>query len=193
MLSALQNLLSAQGYLSGIVIDEADGLPSSSNYRSQFGTLLRAYSLIGYTPERDYSYIEINRALREQQPNAISAVIQGILDIGGKASPLPNGLLSINDEFTVSIVLARCSRNANLRLRWTIHLDTGLVPDVHVVARMNKSNGEALDYFLLPRIDMTVPKLKLAEANDVSLDCYRFDDLQYLFQLSARSQIMEVA
>jgi DNA invertase Pin-like site-specific DNA recombinase len=59
MLSALGNLLKARGQLSGILIDESDGLPSSTAYRIRFGSLLRAYSLVGYNPERDYRYVEI--------------------------------------------------------------------------------------------------------------------------------------
>jgi DNA invertase Pin-like site-specific DNA recombinase len=64
MLTALQRLLQQRGYLSGLIIDEAEQLPSSSAYQSRFGSLLRAYEMVGYAPDRDYRYIEINRALR---------------------------------------------------------------------------------------------------------------------------------
>jgi DNA invertase Pin-like site-specific DNA recombinase len=52
MLDILRDLLSRHGYLSGLVIDEMDGGPSSSAYRSRFGSLLRTYSLVGYRPDR---------------------------------------------------------------------------------------------------------------------------------------------
>src|SRR5450755_4553265 len=61
LLSLLQVILHEEGSLSGLIIDEREGMPSSSLYRSRFGSLLRAYSLIGYAPDRDYRYIEINR------------------------------------------------------------------------------------------------------------------------------------
>jgi hypothetical protein len=64
MLETLRTLLASRGYLSGIVIDEADQSPSSSAYQSRFGSLLRAYQLVGFTPDRDFRYIEINRVLR---------------------------------------------------------------------------------------------------------------------------------
>ena len=64
MIAVLQQLLQDRGYLSGLIIDETDRLPSSSAYQSRFGSLLRAYELVGFTPDRDYRYIEINRALR---------------------------------------------------------------------------------------------------------------------------------
>jgi hypothetical protein len=193
MLSALNSLLKTEGLLSGILIDEAEGLPSSSNYRSRFGSLLRAYSLIGYNPERDYRYIETNRHLREMQPETVAAIISEIAAIGGVAKYLANGLVSVNEEFTVSIVLARCAETEKGSRRWLIHLDTGLQADISVAARMDESNTSVLDYYLLPRLDMTLPKLRLAEANGVSLDCYRFDSLSYLFQLAARTDLLEVA
>ena len=65
MIDLLRELLKKEGFLSGIVIDEADNMPSSGAYASRFGSLVRAYSLVGFTPERDYRYIEINRALRQ--------------------------------------------------------------------------------------------------------------------------------
>jgi len=38
-----------------------------------------------------------------------------------------------------------------------------------------------------------MPRLRLAEANGVSLDCYRFDDLDYLFELAERVNLLEIA
>ncbi|WP_206360198.1 recombinase family protein, partial [Pseudomonas viridiflava] len=54
MLDVLKDLYAHRGFLSGLVIDEADGCPSSSAYQYRFGSLLRTYSLIGYSPSRDY-------------------------------------------------------------------------------------------------------------------------------------------
>ena len=50
-----------------------------------------------------------------------------------------------------------------------------------------------LDYYLLPRIDMTAPRLRLAEDNGISLDAYRFETLECLFGLAARTELLEVA
>ncbi len=193
MLAALRTLLEEQGYLSGIVIDEAEGLPSSSAYHGRFGSLLRAYSLVGYTPARDYRYVEINRYLREKQPGIVELAIQGIEAAGGRTMPLQNGLLSVNDEFTISVVLARQQQTPTGTARWQIHLDTGFLPDITVAIRMDASNTEIMDYYLLPTLDMTIGRIRMAEANGVSLDCYRFPSLDYLFELAARFNLSEVA
>ncbi len=55
LLEKLKSLYAGKGFLSGILIDETDGMPSSSAYRSRFGSLHRAYSLVGFTPDRERS------------------------------------------------------------------------------------------------------------------------------------------
>lgn len=52
-------------------------MPSSSSYRDRFGSLLRAYSLIGCTPDRDSKYIEINRHMRDSFPGLLNAIAAG--------------------------------------------------------------------------------------------------------------------
>ncbi len=86
---ALQQLLQDRGYLSGLIIDETERLPSSSAYQSRFGSLLRAYELVGFTPDRDYRYIEINRALRRMHPQIVTDTIAGMKQAGGRWSRIP--------------------------------------------------------------------------------------------------------
>ena len=193
LLDALRAILKRQGMLSGLIIDEEDDLPSSSAYRSRFGSLLRAYRLIGYEPERDYSYIEVNRALRQAHPQVVAEIIDGVTRHGGSAVQDPaTDLVRVNGEFTVSIVLARCTATAAGSLRWRIRLDAGLVPDITVV-RMDEVNEAPRDYYVLPGIDMTFGKLKFAEQNGLALDAYRFDTLDFLYALASRAMIAEVA
>ena len=194
LLDALRAILMRQGLLSGLIIDEEEGLPSSSAYRSRFGSLLRAYRLIGYEPDRDYSYIEINRALRQAHPQVVAEVVAGVTRHGGWASKDPaTDLVRVNDEFTLSIVLARCTATVAGSLRWRIRLDTGLVPDITVAVRMDGANEAPRDYYVLPSIDMTLEKLQLAEQNGLALDAYRFDTLDFFYALASRARIVEVA
>jgi DNA invertase Pin-like site-specific DNA recombinase len=194
MIVALQQLLQDRGYLSGLVIDETERLPSSSAYQSRFGSLLRAYELVGFTPDRDYRYVEINRALRRMHPQIVTDVIAGIEQAGGQVKQDPaTDLLTVNGEFTASIVVVRCRTTPAGSLRWQIRFDMDLWPDITVAVRMDEPNRSALDYYLLPRIDMTAPRLRLAQDNGISLDAYRFETLDPLFALAARATLQEVA
>ena len=86
MLERLKTLYQDRGFLSGLIIDEAEGLPSSSTYSARFGSLSRAYQLVGFTPDRDLRYIEINRALRILHAEVVGATVQQIIDLGGSVS-----------------------------------------------------------------------------------------------------------
>lgn len=194
MLEHLNELWQKHGALSGIIIDETEGMASSGAYRHRFGSLIRAYHKIGYKPDRDYRYIEINRSLRQMHPELVSETIEKIQELGGSVEVDPDtGLLWINREFTASLVISRCQETAAGSLRWNIRLETGLSPDITVVVRMAHGNNEPLDYYLLPAIDMTLPRLRLAEENGISLDIYRFDNLDYLHRLAQRISLKEVA
>jgi DNA invertase Pin-like site-specific DNA recombinase len=194
MLDALKRLYERHGLLSGLIIDEVDEMPSSGAYRNRFGSLLRAYQIIGFTPQRDYRYVEINRALRRMHPGVVADVIASIERQSGVISHDPTtDLLTVNGEFTTAIVIARCLTTSAGSLRWKLRLDTGLRPDITVGLRMDAQNREPLDYYLLPRIDISAPKIRLAEDNGIFLDAYRFDSLDYFSRLASRIAVRVAA
>jgi hypothetical protein len=194
LLNELRSLLKREGHLSGLLIDETEGMASSSVYRSRFSSLVQAYHLIAYTPERDYQFIETNRQLRQMYPTVIASMTEQIRKGGGVVSGDPQSdLLRINDEFTASLVIARCRQTESGAFRWLIRVDAGLKPDITVAVRMDASNKDPLDYYLLPSLDMTFEKLTLAEDNPVSLDTYRFNTLDFFFDMAKRMPIPEAA
>jgi DNA invertase Pin-like site-specific DNA recombinase len=194
MLEGLRGLFQERGYLSGLIIDETEHLPSSSAYRSRFGSLFRAYQLVGFTPERDYQYVEINRVLRRVHADLIAETILVIQRMGGQVrQDLSTDLLTVNEEFTTSIVISRCRETMTGSLRWHVRFETSLCPDLTVAVRMDHENQQRLDYYLLPRIDLSQPKVRLAEYNGLWLDAYRFDTLDHFFDMASRAKLVEVA
>jgi DNA invertase Pin-like site-specific DNA recombinase len=190
MLERLAGLLRRTGWLSGLVIDEHDDMPSSSAYRTRFGSLLRAYRLVGYSPGRDYEYVEINRVLRSMHAGVVTEAIKAIERLGGTVRTDPTtDLMTVNDEFTTSIVISRSCQVLNGGLRWKLRLDTGLRPDITIAIRMDEANRGVFDYYLLPSIDISMAKLRLREENGFFLDAYRFDSLDSFFYLAARTQV----
>ncbi len=190
LLDRLKAVLAQSGSLSALVIDEQDGPISSSLYRTRFGSLLRAYRLIGYEPSRDYRYLEINRFLRELHPGIVEDAVAEIRKAGGSVERDPlTDLLTVNGEFTVSIVIVRCFSTPGGASRWKVRFDAGLRPDITVALRMAPGNGELLDCYLLPALDFGTFKLRLAEDNGLSLDAYRFVSIARLVTLAARTPI----
>ena len=194
MLDALSHLLAERGELSGLIIDEMEGMPSSSAYQSRFGSLLKAYRLVGYTPDRDYRYIETNRILRRIHPEVVARTVATIQGMGGSVESGKDGdLLVINGELTASIVIVRCHETATGGHRWKIRFDTGFRPDITVAVRMAPGNTEIFDYYLLPRVEVAEAHLRLKEDNGMFWDAYRFDTLDRFFHLTARTNIRSAA
>jgi hypothetical protein len=101
--------------------------------------------------------------------------------------------LTVNDEFTASIVISRSFQTPGGALRWKIRLDAGVHPDITIALRMDTTNRAVVDYYLLPRLDVAATKLRLKEENGFFLDAYRFDSLESFFHLAARTRIRMAA
>jgi DNA invertase Pin-like site-specific DNA recombinase len=194
MLQHLRALYRSRGYLSGILIDETDGMPSSSAYAYRFGSLVRAYKAVGFTPDRDYRYVEVNRFLRRLHPQIVSDTEQRISELGGEITrDNATDILYVNHEFTVSLVLSRCQIRDSGRNQWKLRFDTGLLPDITVAVRLNETNEDPLDYYLLPRLDFARPGIRLADHNPIEIESYRFDTLDYLYRMGERARLRRAA
>ncbi|CAB5300240.1 hypothetical protein IST455A_05519 [Burkholderia multivorans] len=187
MLAALRRVLLRHGYLSGIVIDETTDCPSSSAFAGRFGSLIRTYTLIGYTPDRDYRYLEINRRLRALHPSVVSDAMNAMTVAGARVERnSATDLLLVNGEFTVSLALCRCRATHAGTNRWLVRFDTALKPDITIVVRMEPDAQSIRDYYLLPAIDVFSEQLHLGDYNEQGFDAYRYDDLSMLVYLGRR-------
>lgn len=194
MLDLLRVLKEREGWLSGMIINETEGMPSSTAYTYRFGSLRRAYQLIGYRPSQDYQFVEINRRLRQLHSEIMSDTIRKIQELGGVVQrDVATDLLTINELLKTSIVICRCQQSQAGTFRWMIHFDTSLRPDITVAVRMDERNEKPLDYYVLPALDIEQPHLRLLEYNGLALDTYRFDTLEPFFLMTAPTSIQEAA
>jgi len=186
----LVKLIKKHSDVSAHLIDQTDGMPSSATYRSRFGTLIEAYRLAGYTPDRDFSYVEINRRLRALHPTLIDDTVQRLESVGASIG-MDNGnnYLVVNGEYTAALVLSRCWQTPAGSLRWAIRFGSRRLPDITIMVRMNPANDEPSDFYLLPFFDIRTPSLRLAEYNAAYVDTYRCDSLDGFAQLALRTRI----
>lgn len=193
LIEQLKVIYDRHGHLSALIIDEYDDVPSSSVYRSRFGSLICAYRMVGYIPEHDYTYLEANRRLRKLHPAVVDEIVTNMVAAGAQVlHDTDTDMLIVNDEFTVSVIVSRCIQKS-AGCRWIIRFDTVLKPDITVAVRMDSENTYAQDYYILPSIDIVEYKLSLAQNNSLLFDSYRFDNLDYLIRLARRAHILEVA
>lgn len=193
LLEKLKQKLESNGKLSGFIIDEDDTGPSSSVYRTRFGGLLRAYTLIGYKPEHDYSYIQINEALRSFYSGIIEDFKGEILKSNCyideyKYAPM----LYINDELLISVLITKCTPMKSGKLRWKVQFDNSQKADITIVIRMDSQNISPLDFYIIPKIENEYSKMCMTETNNIRLDLYRFDNLDKLLQIITRMKVREL-
>ncbi|KJI82230.1 recombinase family protein, partial [Enterobacter hormaechei] len=193
LLEKLKQKLKTNGKLSGFIIDEDDTGPSSSVYRTRFGGLLRAYTLIGYKPEHDYSYLKINEALRAFYSDVIEDFKNSIeknnccVD-SHKYAPM----LCINEETIISVIITKCKHMKSGKLRWKVRFDNSLKADITIVIRMDSQNESPRDFYIIPKIDNEFSKMVMSEKNNLRLELYRFDNLDKFLQIIYRIDLRDV-
>ncbi|MEK8959153.1 recombinase family protein [Escherichia coli] len=193
LLEKLKQKLESNGKLSGFIIDEDDTGPSSSVYRTRFGGLLRAYTLIGYKPDHDYSYLKINEALRSFYSEIIEDFKGEILKSNCHIDEYKYApMLYINDEFLISVLVTKCIHMKSGKLRWKVRFDNSQKVDITIVIRMNSQNISPLDFYIIPKIENEYSKMCMTETNNIRLDLYRFDNLDKLLQIITRMKVREL-
>ena len=194
LLQRLRDLLNQHGMLSGLIINETPGMPSTATYANRFHSLRRAYELVGYTPARDYSYLAINRALRALHAEQLTSITNELADVGAIVHrDTTTDHMTVNEEFTLALSIARCRDLHEGEYRWVIRFDTSLDPDITIGARMAPGNTTVLDYYLFPSIDVLSDHCRLAENNGFVLDVYRATDLTPLVNLARPHLLPEAA
>lgn len=190
LLEYLRLKLKEKGKLSGVIIDEDDFGPSSSIYKSRFGGLIRAYELIEYKPEHDYTYLEINNQLRFFYSKLIETFKTEIENCNCNIEEEPNTQeFIINNNMSVSVIICKCKKLKSGRLRWKIRLEPNHTPDITIVIRMDSENKLPVDYFILPKLDFNFTKLIIKENNPALFELYRYDDINLFYRLLKREQI----
>jgi hypothetical protein len=102
-------------------------------------------------------------------------------------------LLTINKEYTASLVLAKCRTTAAGSHRWMVRFDSALKPDITIAARLTQGNDAVMDYYLLPSLAEIGVQLQLNEDNPLPLDVYRFDDLDFFTEVAERIRMEDAA
>jgi len=155
LLDSLRALLVREGRLSLRLIKNSPHVPSPSSYRHRFGSLRRAYELIGYGRAGQFGSIDMRRrtqALREELVARIAAMFPDALSVvrrGGRW----RSRLRLRNGLIVSVVVARSIRPWRETVRWQIDPVRHERNHITLLARMDKENRSFFDFHVLPNID----------------------------------------
>jgi DNA invertase Pin-like site-specific DNA recombinase len=181
VLDALRGLLAANGRLSLSLIQNTDGMPSPSTYRVRFGSLRRAYQLIGYACADRFRLVDTRYrilTLREQ-------LLQQINELFGPDVTIvrPNarwrGRLRFSNGVVVSVLICKAIRVWKETIRWQVDPIAVERKFVTLIARLNENNTAFLDYYVLPQIKDRA-RLRLHLKDRWLRQGQRLTDLPYL-------------
>ena len=150
MLVRLRITLAKKGRLTSSVINDTPGLPSASSYIKHFGSLRKAFDLIGYTSPRDCDWIDT----QEYWSTILTEHATRIADVLGTGSPRldsENGIkLPLRGKRTLTLIVARqLKREPNHSEQWKV-CRRQLPPGLLAVVRLDRTNKAIKDYVLMP-------------------------------------------
>jgi DNA invertase Pin-like site-specific DNA recombinase len=154
LLDNLRSLLAKKERLSLQIIKDAPNAVSPSTYRKRFGSLLRAYELIGYGRAADFGAIDLRRrtqAMRENLIAQIQAIFPNQISTVRRGGRWRSRLRLRNRG--ISVLIARPFRPWKATIRWIVDPVRKERNFVTLLARLNVSKDAFQDFHILPNID----------------------------------------
>ncbi|WP_271528799.1 recombinase family protein [Bradyrhizobium sp. CCBAU 25338] len=152
MLSGLRRTLAKRGRLGPTIIDETPGIPSSTVYHRRFGSLRKAYQLIGYAGERNCDYVESRQVWEQQRIQLASEIASEVEKKGGRIRiGDPSACMHVDRSVSVVVRVARWFRTEGGCPKWSIQRQSHhpLPPGWIAAVRLAEENKSVLDYVLL--------------------------------------------
>jgi hypothetical protein len=153
MLLRLRVLLNRKGKLNYKIIDGAPGVPSQHAYVRHFGSLRKAYALIGYNSPRDCDWIDMKEfwtGVLIAHATKVATALR--VDNGAqvRVDEIGSGV-TINGKTKMLFLTARrvARKGPDRSPRWRLYRRQRM-PGLLVVLRLDKKNREVADYLLLP-------------------------------------------
>src|SRR5580704_16561741 len=155
LLNGLRGLLAKEGRLSLRLIKTCEDVPSPSTYRQRFGSLRRAYELIGYIGPDRFGPIDRrrrNHALRDRLIADIVAMFPDSAAIVRRGRRW-RSQLRLKDGSIVSVLVARSVHVWKDTVRWRVDPVPHEIRDATLLARLDEGNCSFLDFHVLPGMD----------------------------------------
>ena len=157
VLETLKGVLAKQGRLSMDLIERAPETPSLTTIRSRFGSISRAYELVGYDSKDGFArqgrLVELRniRGMRRALMEEIVAVSKGRVEIENPGARFRTRL-RLRSGRRVAVVVSRHFFDYKDSDRWRIKCVPGEHRLVTLIARLKPTNDGFMDFFVVPPI-----------------------------------------
>ena len=185
MLTRLRVLLHRKGRLNSRIINDTPGLSSVSTYVKHFGSLRKAYALIGYVPQRNCDWIDTRGFWSEELIRHATQVAKALTDdprIQVRVDDDRAGL-TVNERLRVSFLVARQleKKKPGHATQWRAYR-AQIQPGLLVALRLNDAYQAIQDYVLLPVSACAGPYLRLSDASLARHKAVRVESLRDLIR-----------
>ncbi len=153
LLDCLKIIAAQQGRISIALIAATPNVPSPQTYRTRFGSLVKAYRLLGYKAIWNEQRVEQKyrvQAIRSNLLSQIAALSGGRVTID--ISPTRHARLRLRTGRLVSVIASRCLFGYNSSLRWLVKPVPAERKYIALVARLNEGNNDLKDLFVISPI-----------------------------------------
>ena len=164
-LARLRNLYVKEGHLSPSLIANTPGLPCTATYMHRFGSLREAYRLVGYTPKRNYNYLDSRTVRGTQVADLAAHAVERITTTGHRVIRRDPTCFKVTGGPNVSF---RCARwqpglKANHSPYWRVERQAKLPEGWIAAIRLTTNNESVLDYVLLPTPENRLKQVRFSE------------------------------
>ncbi|MEH2548663.1 DNA invertase Pin-like site-specific DNA recombinase [Bradyrhizobium sp. AZCC 2262] len=186
MLRRLRLTLARKGKLNSRIITDTPGLPSVTSYVKHFGSMRKAYALIGYETPRDCTWYDSRLHWSEVRLNLAARVAETLRSDLGVRVDLTVGSpgLTLNGRRKISFHVVRqmAKKSASRAAQWRAHRPKPGAAELRVVLRLNDVNKEIEDYLLVPAPDNPKRYQTLSDASLVRHSAIRVETVDELIK-----------
>ena len=158
LLNRLKRLWREKGHLTQKIIQKSRRVPAMNTYRRRFGSLRKAYQLIGYPQWGEYFRRRDKglktEHLRAELVGAIAQMFPGSVSLF-HAPPKRRGTLVVDEKIVVSVYLCRSAKWPNGRPCWCFDPVAGETHNLTLLCTLNEGNDEPENFYLFRSLGRT--------------------------------------
>lgn len=192
MLFRLRKALFREGRLTPTIIDRTPGLPCSATCQTHFGNFRNLYRLLGYTPKRNYEFLDARPIWSEFRSKLVEQAAAAIKAAGGRISSGGwSDCVRVNGMACLSVRAARWTpgQKPTHAPYWSIEREACLPHGWIAAIRLAEHNKAVLDYVLLPTDGKMKRTIRFSEKSRARRGITRFKTVNGLIQAVVRRLI----
>lgn len=181
MLIRLRITLVKKGKLNASIIDNTPSLPSAASYVKHFGSIRKAFGLIGYTCPRDCDWIDTREYWSTVLSNGAREIADALGTVAMQHDCHNSFCLPLGRRRNLTLMIVRqIKREPHCVEQWRIYRRKQVRSGLLAVARLDGAAKAIKDYVLMPAPTIRGTYLWLSDLSLDRLNAVRIDSLDQL-------------